>query len=172
MDYQVLYTAERAAFPWAVCVFGVLMALGGVLDVVFAEQLSRSGFRAPAALRTPGAIRVFGVCVCLFALALTALLAGGTLGQQQDDRYRLEYGHYHEVEGPLEAFVPEPVDPRLWKSFSVRGVRFASSDWPALPFSLAGGRDGLRAGLSVKIRYVAEDALPSQHRILWLGVRP
>lgn len=152
MEYVTVFDLTSAGYrQWPFVVLGLVFVAIGTMLVRYRTQLSRFG---PRRFTTTFSYFFLG-----FAILWTAIAFATTYGQYYVLRHAVKDGRISVVEGPVENFVPMPYSGHADESFSVKGVRFAYSD-----FNLTVGFNNTRShggpiepGRYVRVSYVGAD---------------
>ena len=167
MEYRLVYdvTQEMPAiwFP----AFGLVFVAAGVLLWRYRHELT-TGWR-PFATR-PAVRTAFAALFLGFSILWTAFSGVSVLAQHFAAQRALREGRAAVVEGVVEHFHPMPYTGHDTERFTVRGVRFAYSDYLVVSgFNRTSSHGGpIREGLPVRIHWCGS---PAHATILKLEIK-
>ncbi len=152
MNYRVVYDVTETSPEWWFLAPGVLFMAIGLLLWRFRERLPV--WHGPFRTR-PGLRKFFALFVLGFSTLWTAIASISVFGSHSIAVRAMQDGSVGVVEGPVENFHPMPYGGHDSERFTVKGVRFAYSDYVVSPgFNQTSSHGGpIREGLPVRIHF-------------------
>jgi hypothetical protein len=126
MQYDLVFDAAQQPLEWRWPAFGLIFVAVG-----FAMWKGEGAVQRRAKTKTSLFTRFFFG----FSILWTVLTTAAMLGGYWRVRNALEHGRYREVEGVVENFDSMPYEGHKKESFTVRGQKFAYSDYEITPYS-------------------------------------